>query len=139
MHAASRRDPTYHEVALGVLELVRKTLLLSVPSGALDLVVVVVQAHDVDVGELDHLSGRSSNTATNVEHAHVVGQSHLVGQVVLMAGNGLVKRLSVGEAAEVEALAPAVLVQVGREVVVVAGEGGVLVAAGLGLLGNIRQ
>jgi hypothetical protein len=49
-----------------------------------------------------------------------------------VAGNGLVEGLAIGKAAEVEALAPAILVQVGREVVVVAGEGGVLVAASLG-------
>jgi hypothetical protein len=49
-----------------------------------------------------------------------------VGEVVLVAGNGLVEGLAVGEAAEVERLAPAVLVQVGGEVVVLPGQGSVL-------------
>jgi hypothetical protein len=37
---------------------------------------------------------------------------------VLVAGDGLVEGLAVGEAAEVEALAPAILVQIGGEVIV---------------------
>jgi hypothetical protein len=41
-----------------------------------------------------------------------------VGDIVFVAGDGAVERLSVGEAAEVEALAPAVLVEVGGKVVV---------------------
>jgi len=46
-----------------------------------------------------------------------------------VAGNGLVEGLAVGIAAEVEALAPAVLVQVGCKVVVVSCEGCVLVSS----------
>lgn len=41
-----------------------------------------------------------------------------MGDIVFVAGDGSVERLSVGEAAEVEALAPAVLVEVGSKVVV---------------------
>lgn len=52
-----------------------------------------------------------------------------MGQIVLVAGNGLVKALAVGITAEVEALAPTVLVQVGGQVVVVPGEGGVFVSS----------
>jgi hypothetical protein len=52
-----------------------------------------------------------------------------VREVVLVAGDGLVKRLAVSIAAEVEALAPAVLVQISCEVVVVSCEGGVFVSA----------
>lgn len=46
-----------------------------------------------------------------------------------MASNRLVKRLAERIAAEVKALAPAVLVQIGREVVVVSCEGCVLVSS----------
>ena len=61
---------TYHEVALCELELVRKALLLGISCCAFNLVVVVVQSNDVDVGELDDLSSRSANTAADVEHPH---------------------------------------------------------------------
>lgn len=122
------RSESYHEVTLGELELVRETLLLGVPGGALDLVVVVVQSDDVDARELDNLSRRSTNTAANVQDAHVVLEVHLVCEVVLVASNGLVEGLAVGITAEVEALAPTVLVQVSREVVVMPGEGGVFVS-----------
>lgn len=123
------RDKSYHEVTLGELELVRQTLLLGVPRGTLNLVVVVVQANDVDAGELDDLSGRSSNTASNIEYAHVVPQTHLMCEVVLVASNGLVEGLAVGIATKVEALAPTVLVQVSCQVVVVPCEGGIFVSS----------
>ena len=48
-----------------------------------------------------------------------------------MAGDGLEEWLAVGEAAEVEGLSPSVLVEIGAQVVVVLGEGGVLCLAGL--------
>lgn len=43
-----------------------------------------------------------------------------------MTGNCLVKGLAVGESAEVERLAPAILVQIRRQVVVVSRESGIL-------------
>jgi hypothetical protein len=57
-----------------------------------------------------------------------------VRQVVLVARNGLVERLAKSIAAEVEALAPAVLVQVRRQIVVVPGKCCVLVAPRLSSL-----
>ena len=57
-----------------------------------------------------------------------------MGKVVLVASNGLVERLAIGVAGEVERLSPAVLVQVGCEVVVVPCEGGVFVSSFLSLL-----
>ena len=122
---------TYHEVAFGELELVRETLLLGISCCAFNLVIVVVQANDVDAGELDDLSGGSSNTAAHVEHSHVVVQTHLVSEIVLVAGNGSVEVLAVGKAAEVETLPPPILVQVGGEVVVVSCEGGILITTSL--------
>jgi hypothetical protein len=41
-----------------------------------------------------------------------------VGEVVLVTGDGLVEAFALGEAAKVERLAPAVFVEIGREVVV---------------------
>ena len=98
---------------------------------AVDLVVVVVQTSDVGTGELGNLTGRATNTASNVENLHSLLDTHGVGEVVLMASNGLVEGLTVGETAEVEGLTPTVLVQVGSQVVVVAGQGSVLGSSGL--------
>jgi hypothetical protein len=47
--------------------LVRQALLRGIPSGALNLVVVVVQSGDVGAGELCNLSSRATNTAANVK------------------------------------------------------------------------
>ena len=47
---------------------------------------------------------------------------------MLVTSNGLVKVLAISIAAEMEALTPPILVQVGGEVVVVSCEGGVLVS-----------
>jgi hypothetical protein len=49
-----------------------------------------------------------------------------------MAGNGLVERLAIRIAAEMEGLAPTVLVEVGRKVVVVSCQGSVFVSSFLG-------
>jgi hypothetical protein len=127
----------YHEVTLDKVELVRKALLCSVVGGSLDLVVVVVETSDVCARELDNLSGRATNTTTNIKDLHVVLEVHDVGEVVLVAGNGLFERLAVGETAEVERLAPAVLVKVGGQVVVVTGQGSVFSSSGL-FRGSVR-
>jgi hypothetical protein len=50
-------------------------------------------------------------------------------EVVLVASNGLVEGLAVCITAEVEALAPAVLVQISRQVVVVSCEGRIFISA----------
>jgi hypothetical protein len=125
----------YHEVTLDKVELVRKALLCSVVGGSLDLVVVVVETSDVCARELDNLSGRATNTTTNIKDLHVVLEVHDVGEVVLVAGNGLFEGLA--ETAEVERLTPAVLVKVGGQVVVVTGQGSVFSSSGL-FRGSVR-
>lgn len=113
-----KRCETYHEVALDESQLVGQTLLLSVVSGSVNLVVVVVQTSDVGASKLGDFTSRATNTAANIEDLHSLLDAHAVGKVVLVAGNGLVERLAVGEAAEVEGLAPTIFVQIGSEVVV---------------------
>ena len=70
--------------------------------GALDLVIVVVQADDVCAGELCDFSSWASDTTANVEHLHAIAQTHHMCQVMLMTGNGLVEALAVREPAKVE-------------------------------------
>lgn len=111
-----------HEVTLDEGHLVGQTLLLSVGGGTVNLVVVVVQTGNVGTGELDHLTGGTTDTATNVENLHALLDTGLHGEVVLVAGDGLVERLTVGEAAEVEGSTPSVLVKVGGKVVVAIAE-----------------
>lgn len=91
---------------------------MRVVGSAVDLVVVVVQTGDVSTGELDHLAGGTTDTTANIQNLHILGDTSLEGKVVLVAGNGLVERLTVGEAAEVEGRTPSVLVEVGGQVVV---------------------
>ena len=99
--------------------------------GTVDLVIVVVQTGDVCAGELGHLASWSTNTAADIQHLHALLDTNVVSQVVLVASNGLVERLAIGETAEVEALAPAVLIEIGSKVVVVSGQGGVFSSSGL--------
>lgn len=122
---------SYHEVTLDKVELVRKTLLSSVVGGSLNLVVVVVETSNICAREFDNLSGRATNTTTNIQNLHVVLEVHDVGEVVFVTGECLSERLAECETAEVEGLAPTVLVKVGSQVVVVAGEGCVLGSSGL--------
>lgn len=112
------REVHLHEVALDKGHLVRETLLVRVVGSAVDLVVVIVQTGDVSTSELDHLAGRTTDTTANIQNLHILRDTSLEGKVVLMAGNGLVERLTVGEAAEVEGRTPSVLVEVGGQVVV---------------------
>lgn len=91
----------------------------------LDLVIVVVQANDIGAGEFDHFSCWTTNTASDVQNSLALLHVHDVGEVVLVTGNCLFEWLAVCESAEVEGLAPAVLVEIGSEVVIVSGEGSV--------------
>lgn len=117
---------SYHKVTLDKGQLLGETLLLGIVRCSVDLVVVVVETGDVASGELCNLTGWAANTAANIEHLHALLDANAVGQVVLVAGNGLVEGLAGGEAAEVEGLAPAVLVQIGGQVVVVPRQSGIL-------------
>lgn len=100
---------SYHEVTLCEAQFVRQTLLFRVTCSALDLVVVVVQPHHVDICELDHLSCWTTNTTADIQNLHVVTKTHNVGEVVLVACNSLFERLTVCEAAEMKGLTPAIL------------------------------
>jgi alpha-D-ribose 1-methylphosphonate 5-phosphate C-P lyase len=81
--------------------------------GTIDLVVVVVQTGYMGTAELDHLAGWATDTATNIQNLHAISETDLQGEVVLVAGDGLVEGLAIGEAAEVEGRTPAVLIEVG--------------------------
>ena len=68
--------------------------------------------------EFRNLASWPSNTTANVEDFVSVFDTDLRGEIVLMASNGLVERFTVGEATEVERLAPAVLVEICSEIVI---------------------
>jgi len=70
------------------------------------------------IGEFGDFSGGPSDTAANIKNLHSSLDTDLGSKVVLVASDGLIEGLARGVAAEVEALAPAILVQVGGEVVV---------------------
>ena len=56
----------YHEVTFLKAEFVRKPLSCSIGRCAIDLVVIIVQPHNVDASELYNLPSWSSNTTTDV-------------------------------------------------------------------------
>lgn len=122
-------EATYHEIALDVAELLRQALLDRVVVCAVNLVVVVVEADDGGASELCNLASGAANAAANIEHPHARLEVHHHGKVVLVPGKRLSEGLAIGKAAEVEGVGPALLVHVGGQVVVVAGEGGIFVAA----------
>ena len=95
-----------------------KTLLLGVPSCALNLVVIVVQPSDMSTGELCNFSSRSSNSAANVKNLVSVFDANLGSKVVFVAGNGLVEAFAICETAEMEGLAPSILVKICCEIIV---------------------
>jgi len=90
-----KKKKAYHKITLNEFKLVRKTLLGSVMGGALNLVVVIVQAGDVASGELGDLTSWSADTTADVEDPHPLFDANAVRKVVLVSCNGLVKRLAI--------------------------------------------
>lgn len=88
--------------------------------GSVDLVVIVVETSYVGARELGNLSGRSTNTAAYVKDLHSLLDPDAMGKVVFVTGDGLTEGLAMGEAAEVERLAPSVLVQISGKIVIAA-------------------
>jgi hypothetical protein len=79
-----------------------KSLLLGVPSCALNLVVIVVQPSDMSTGELCNFSSRSSNSAANVKNLVSIFDSDFGCEVVFVAGNCLVEAFTIRKTAKVE-------------------------------------
>jgi hypothetical protein len=98
---------------------------LGIVGSTLDLVIVVVEANDIDASEAGHLSCGAADTAADIKNLHVFSETHSVSKVVLVASNGLVEVLALVESAEMERLAPSVLVEISGKVVVVSRQGGV--------------
>ena len=111
---------TYHEIAFSEAELLRQALFLCIPGSPLYLVVVVVQACNIDSGKLGNLPSRSTNTTSDIQHVHALPQAHFVRQVVFMPGYGLMEVFAIRKPAEMERCTPAILVEVGCEVIVTA-------------------
>lgn len=63
--------------------------------------------------ELCDFSGWSTDSTADVEDFVSIFDTDLAGQVVFVASDGLVEGFSICKAAEVEGLAPAVLIEVG--------------------------
>ena len=60
-------------------------------------------------GEVADFAGRAADTAANVEDLEVRLDANVSGQVMFVAGNGLMERLAGMEPAEVEGCSPGVL------------------------------
>jgi hypothetical protein len=99
---ASKIVYTYHEVTLDKLQLVGKTLFLSISSCSLNLVVIVVQSSDMSACELCNLSSWSSYTTPNIKHFVAIRDTDLCSKIMFVTGNGLVEWLAVCKAAEME-------------------------------------
>lgn len=108
----------HHEVALHITQLRAQSSLGSVTSGSGYLIVIVVEPGDFGVGESTDFQGWTTDSTANIENLHTILQAQRVGQIVLMARNGLVKWFSMTKSTEVEAATPAILVQISRKIVV---------------------
>jgi hypothetical protein len=90
----------------------REPFLVRIVGRTSNLVLVDIQSSDVSTRELDNLSSWTTHAASDVEDFHTRLDSDVVGEVMFVSCNGSMECLAVGKAAEVEALAPSVLVQV---------------------------
>lgn len=87
----------------------------------------VVQGHagDGGVGELGDVSHGTTDAAAAVKHLVASGHTEAASNVVLVTGDGLLEALARKLVREVEALAPAPLVEEGGQLVVGVHQGGV--------------
>lgn len=83
-----------------------------------DLVRIDIQAGDVGSSKLDDFSCWPSNTAANIQHPHPRFDANVTCQKVFMSSHSLTKFLTVGKSTEVECLAPAIFIKIGRQVVI---------------------
>mmetsp|Transcript_15380 Transcript_15380/g.33928 ORF Transcript_15380/g.33928 Transcript_15380/m.33928 type:complete len:246 (+) Transcript_15380:1379-2116(+) len=82
------------------------------------LVLVECDASDVRIGELGDVAHGTADAAAAVEHLGALGYSESACKVVLVARDGSLERLARQLVCEVEALAPAPLVEGSRQLVV---------------------
>ena len=107
-----------HKVTLDKGNLILQTGLLGVVPCTTELEFVVVEADNLNVGKAGDFASGSTNTTANIENAHARAQTHLGGEVVLVAGQRSKEGLSLVEPGEVEGLRPTPLIQVRRTVIV---------------------
>ena len=111
---------TYHKIAFDKSDLVSKSFLLDIHCRPVDLIIIVVEPGDVHVRKSGNLPSRLPHPTAHVKHLHTLSEVHHVSEVVLMSSESLKKGLSRPEAAEMEGLGPAILVEVRRKVVITA-------------------
>lgn len=102
-------DGHVHKVTLNKFTPVLQACGDGVAAGAVDLVVVVVEASDVGAREVANLARGAANATANVEDLEMRLDGHVGGKEVLMPGDGLLEGLAWVEAAEVEGGSPGVL------------------------------
>lgn len=108
-------------------------------SGTINLIIVVVEAGNVGSSELGDLARGATDTAADIKNLHAFLDAHAQRKVVFVASDGLVERLAGGKAAEMERLAPAVLVQVGGEVVITMQAVRNLISGNKDAISNVRD
>ena len=96
----------------------RQSLICGVSSRTFDLIIIVVQSSDMSASEFHNLPSWSANTTTDIENLHSLLDADLICEIMFMSGNGLLKWFTVCKPAEMERLAPAILIQVCYEIVV---------------------
>lgn len=102
------------------------------------MVLVDSDACDVGAGEPGYLARGPADAAADVKDVHPGPYADGMCEVVLVSSDGGGEGLSRAEAAEVEGLGPAVLVEIGCEVVVLPGQGRILFCSGLSIVESCK-
>ncbi len=135
---AVRLEGQVHEVRHDELAAVGEPGLLGELAAAADLVVVGVDAGDLGAGVLGDVAHRAADAAAEVHGLHARVEAQLAGEEALVALERVAELLVLEARREVEAVAPAELVEVGDQVVVLVHQRAVgalaLVAAGLAVV-----
>lgn len=74
----------YHEVAFDIFHLWCKPCLLGVHHSPLNLVVIVVKAHDVAVCKTTDLASRSPNTTAYIKNGRTLSDTDFCSEIMLM-------------------------------------------------------
>mmetsp|Transcript_120850 Transcript_120850/g.347154 ORF Transcript_120850/g.347154 Transcript_120850/m.347154 type:complete len:339 (+) Transcript_120850:370-1386(+) len=121
-----------HEVRLDELHLAADALLHGDGVAAVHLELVDGHCLDLGAGEACDVPRRAADAAAAVQHGGAFADAEAAGEVVLVAEDGLLETLALAPVREVEARAPAPLVELRRQVVVGVDEVGVILVPVLG-------
>lgn len=114
------RRSSDHEIAFREAQLAAQSFLRSVSLGALNLIVIIVESHNIGASKFGNLPCRTSDTTADIQNVHSFPEPNHMGEIMFMTSDCLIETFTRSESTEMEGRAPAVFIQIGCKVIVAA-------------------